>query len=233
MTAVTEPATTERGGGKRRELVPTAVAPLLPRVNLLPEDVRAGQRLREVRGWFGLAVLLALVLVVAAWLFSMMVAGDARDDHLAEQQRTDGLLVEKKEFAAVVPVKTDLERTGKTVLLASGAEVLWADYLGAVTAVLPENVTLQTFVTQLADPTGGALSDDPLVTPGISAITFTGVANAAPDVASLIDSLNSITGFSDARVSVVQRNDQELYDVTASVQVTTDALSLRLMGEGQ
>lgn len=217
----------------RRSAPASLVGAALPQVNLLPESVRAGQRLREVRGWFGLAVLVSVLLVAGGWFAGTLVVSDAQGGLTAEQDRTSALLADKARYAAVTPVMTDLDRADRASLVASGGEVLWADYLGAVTAVLPENVSLQTFSTQLAGADGGVTTADPLVTPGIAAITFTGTASAAPDIASLIDSLNSVTGFADARVSVVQRNDQELYDVTASVQVTADALSGRLMGSGQ
>ncbi len=226
MTAVAE-RTQERGA--RQKAVPTLLGQGLPQVNLLPENVRAVQRLREVRGWFGLAVLVALVLVVGGWLIGTLVVGAAQDELVAEQDRTGQLLAEKQQYAEVTPVLTEIQRMGAATVVASGGEVLWSDYVGAVAAVLPPEVALKTLVTA-ADPSVEG-EGDPLVTPGVVQLTFTGTSAAPVDVASLLDALDSVRGFDDPRVSVVQRNDESGYDVTGTVQVTEAAFSLRLMGD--
>jgi Tfp pilus assembly protein PilN len=226
MTAVAERA--QERGSKQRPAA-TVLGRGLPQVNLLPESVRSVQRLREVRGWFGLAVLVAVVLVAGGWLVGMLVVNGAQDDLTAEQARTDALITEKGQYAEVTPVLAEVQRMGAAMVVASGGEVLWADYLGAVAGVLPPEVALKTVATASAG-SDGASQVDPLVTPGVVQLTFTGESSSPVDVAALLDSLEGVRGFDDARVSVVQRNDASGYDVTGTVQVTTSAFSLRLMG---
>jgi Tfp pilus assembly protein PilN len=226
MTALAE-RHQQRTGKQAAEV--TVLGRGLPQVNLLPDSVRAVQRLREVRGWFGLAVLVAIVLVVAAWLVGTLIVGNAQDDLTAEQARTDSLLTEKKSYAEVTPVLDDITRMGKATVLASSGEILWSDYLGAVSAVLPPDMSLQTLVTS-ADPASTG-EGDPLVTPGVVQLTFTGTSATPVDIAALLDAFDGVRGFDDPRVSVVKRNDASAYDVTGTVQVTTSAFSLRLMGE--
>ncbi len=47
----------------------------------------------------------------------------------------------------------------------------------------------------------GGVATDPLVTPGVGSISFTGRADTMPDVAAWLDALNSIPGFSGATLT--------------------------------
>lgn len=212
--------------------VPAVLPTGLPQVNLLPESVRAVRRLREVRGWFGLAVLVALLVVLAAWFLAGLAVTGAEDDRAAEEQRTSTLLAEQAGYAEVTPVMHEAERLGAAMLLASGSEVDWSGYTDAIAAVLPDGVQLTTLAVQTvgADGSGGAPTD-PLITPGVQQLTLSARATAAPPVADLVDALDAVPGLADARVSVLEREAEQDYLVTATVQVTTTARSARLMGE--
>jgi Tfp pilus assembly protein PilN len=231
MTQTTERGVGKQGTGKKagNSLV---VAGALPQVNLLPESIRAVRRLRDARGWFGLAVLVSLVLVAVAWFGGTLLVGQAQDEKTAEEQRTTELLADKAQYAEVTPVLAEMQRVRAGLELASGVEVLWSDYTGAISAVLPEGMQLQTLSTQpVGDGEGAVLPADPLVTPGLYQLTFEARAADAPSAAAMIDQLNSVPGFSDSRVTVVDRQIEGYYSVVGTVQVTQAAASLRFTEE--
>ncbi len=211
--------------------------PSLPQVNLLPPEVRADRRLRGARGWFGLAVVLAVLAVAAGWGYGWVRTGAAQDDIVAEQQRTTDLLKQKAQFSAVTPVLAELMRVDAAQKQGSSTEILWSDYLGAITAVLPPDVTVATLTVQAANPMEAlAAPTDPLATPSIATIAFTGTATTVPDAAAWADALDAVPGFSSAWVGTVQRAGTDgaiYYDVTSTIQMDATALAKRSFGGEQ
>lgn len=115
-------------------------------------------------------------------------------------------------------------------------DVLWYRYLNDLALTYPSEVWLQNFTAAVAAPAGptaGAApvaGTDPLATPGIGAITFTGRALEHSDVASWLDVLDGTPGFADGSFSTSTRTQvdgQDVVDFTSDVVVTGDALSHR------
>jgi len=232
MTQLSERLSVGKQDSGKKAVPSLVTAGAMPQVNLLPESVRAVRRLRNARGWFGLAVLASVVLVVLGWFGGTMLVSEAQDAKTIEEQRTSDLLAQKAQFAEVTPIMNEVERVGRALFVASGSEVLWADYTGAIAAVLPEGVQLQTLSMQMVGTDDGSvLPTDPLVAPGLFQLTFEAHAATAPNAADLVDSFEDVPGFSDARVTVVDRVVEGDFAVTGTVQVTSAALSLRLTGE--
>jgi Tfp pilus assembly protein PilN len=232
MSALLERAL-PRNGRKAAAGSPLGVG--LPQVNLLPPEVTASRRIKEVKGWLGLAVIAAVILVILGYGVSVLDAGRADGEQTHEQQRTSKLLAEKAKYVAVTPVLADLGLATQSVVAAGASEVLWQPYLGAIAAVLPKDATITTLAvaTNDASKTG---SGDPLVTQGIATITLVGTTTTLPDTAAWITSLDGVPGFADADVSVAKRNgdgDAAYYDVQATVQVTPGAYSHRFDQEGK
>jgi len=207
----------------------------LPQVNLLPPEVAAGRRIKEVKGWLGLAVVGAIVLVVLGYAVAALDVGRANDARAFEQNRTSDLLSEKAKYVAVTPVLADLGLVKQAQVAAGAPEVLWQPYLNAITAVLPADATVSSLAvaTNDAKATG---SGDPLVTQGVATITLVGTTSSVPDTATWIKALDSVPGFADARVSVAKRDgdgDAAFYDVQSTVQVTPGAYSHRFDQEAK
>lgn len=231
MTQIAERAATRQGTGKKGGNVLVA-AGSLPQVNLLPENIRAVRRLREARGWFGLAVLVSIVLVVLAFVGGTVLVGQARDGKAEAEQRTSDLLAQKSQYSAVTPVLADMKLVKAGLVLASAPEVLWAEYNGAISAMLPEGMQLQTLSMQIVGTEEGAvMPSDPLVTPGLYQLTFEARASEAPVAADLLDALKGVPGFADPRVTVVDHQEEGYFSVVGTVQVTQAAASLRFTEE--
>ncbi|WP_258723184.1 fimbrial assembly protein [Cellulomonas sp. NS3] len=206
-------------------------APELPQVNLLPPEVRAARGLVHLKRWLALAFVVVLVLVAGLYGAALLARGSA-DSELAEAQaRAAELQAQEAEYAEVPRVVNDLRRATEARTLGMSTEVLWKQYLDAVAAVLPTNVSISTFTVAQATPvTAPEAPADPLATQGIGTITFTSTAVGLPDNAAWIDALNSVPGFYAANATAEALGEDDgvvAYTVSSTVQVNETAFALR------
>lgn len=207
--------------------------PPLPQVNLLPPEVRAGRQLRRAKLWMGVGVAATCLLVAGGYVLSAVGVVMAERELAAQQERTNDLLAEKALYAEVTPVVTELARVAAAQLAVSTTEVLWADYLGAVTAVLPADASVATIAVEVSN---GEPTDDPLVSPHFGRVTFTGYSTTTPDTIAWLEGLSTIPGFADPTLTVTQKtavDDVVLYEWTVRVHLSQDSFAGRFIeGEG-
>ena len=208
----------------------TGVA-VMPQVNLLPPEIRAARGLRVVKRW--LLLVLALVVAVSAMGFagSLLVKSAAEDDLAQAQTETSRLQLEQQKYAEVPQVLNEVQAVTSARQLGMSTEVQWKSYLGAISAVLPHGVSIDSLAFTGATPmTPAAPAANPLGAPSVGQVKFTARSQTVPDTAALIDALNSVPGFVDAFVSsttVTSNTALTYYTVDASVQVTTAAYDHR------
>ena len=200
---------------------------VLPQVNLLPPEIRAKRAAGVAKRWLAIAVLTALAVVALGTLFAMQLRGTAEDDLAKAQIATEDLLAEQMTYAEVTPMLAALANQRLARSLMYSTEVEWADYLTAFEAVMPPSTSIATAAVTRIDP-GTTLG--PLTEPAIAVLTFTGATATVPDQIAWVDALNSLTGFTDARVTVSSVAGDEtvrVYEYTAEVRVTLAAASPR------
>jgi len=208
-------------------------APALPQVNLLPAEVRDARTLGVVKRWMVAAVgVTAFAVVTGAAVVHLETQAAASELAQAEAEGAQ-LAAQRLPFEEVTTVRTDLETAQAARAFALADEILWADQLGAIVAATPAGVGITSMdyigQTPLVAPTS---STDPLRTTGLGELTFAALAQGVPDTAAWADALESVPGFSDARIDAVALSQDTLprgfrYEVTGSVRVGADALSHR------
>jgi Tfp pilus assembly protein PilN len=212
-----------------------AVAYTVPRVNLLPPEITAARALRRTQGLLGGCVLLVVGAITGVFVLSVLKADTAAENLAAEQAVTTVLTAEQAEYARVPLVLAQLEGAETARATAMGSEVLWHSYLEQLALSYPPNVWLGDITATVALPgAGAAASADPLATPGIGTVAFTGTALSSPDVAAWLDVLEATPGFADASLTSATRTEREgqvVVDFTTGVAVTDEALSHRFDGE--
>lgn len=223
--------TTTADRSRTRSASPSLLGVTLPQVNLLPPEVRAARGLRVVQRWLAVALVVTLLLCVGAFGLSMLTAGMAASDLEAAQARTVELQTETGKYAEVPQVLDALAASTAGRQLGMSTEVRWKSYLDAVTAVLPENVSIESMTMTGATPLSPAVAPADILQP-VSAgqLEISGRTATLPDTAAWIDSLNSVPGFVDARVSSAAVSGEDgtvYYTVAASVQYTALAYSNR------
>ena len=207
-------------------------APLLPQVNLLPEEIRTRRTLGTVRRWTA-ASLAATALVVAAATGAAVVERGIAEDELAQADaETTQLIAQQQPFSDVTTVRTEVASVTDARAAVLAGEILWSAYLDAFVAMTPDGVRISGLDYLGATPVAPAPAPaDPLVAAGVGSLTFTAVAREIPDTATWAEALETVPGYSDARISSAELTDHAggefRYTVTGSVQVDVAALSHR------
>lgn len=207
--------------------------PAMARVNLLPPEITAARALRRTQGVLAGCVLLVAAGITGGFVLALQQAGTAAEGLAAEQARTTALTEQQAGYAQVPLVLAQVEAAETARSTAMGSEVLWHRYLEQIALTYPPGVWLGDVTASVAAPAAGAATAataDPLATPGIGSVTFTGASTTMPDVAAWLDVLNATPGFTSASLTSATRSERDarvVVDFTTAVVVTDAALSHR------
>ena len=215
MTALAEPVK-----------VRTLLGPSLPQVNLLPPEVRAARGLRVLKRWLAIGLVLIVMVCAGGYWFATMTVSDAETELVQAQADTARIRVDQAKYAEVPAVLAAVDTATSARALGMSTEVEWKGYLDAIAAVLPNDVSFETFSVVGATPmTAAALPTNPLQGPSVGQITLTSRTGTLPDTAAWLDALNSIPGFANAwsSAAIITANDKATYYTVESTVQFTDA----------
>lgn len=240
MTAVIERPQEKKG--RQRVAKPRGAsalgAPALPQVDLLPPEIRAGRGLAMVKRW--LAIGLVATIVVAGMLYGWaFLQRQGAEDRLTEaQDRSMALSKEKAQYVEVTQVLKGIKDTEAAAAFGGITSVTWSPYIQAIAAVLPDDVTIQTFSVQQGSPTAPFVdSSDPLSTElGIATIRFTSRSATLPVASEWLDALESIPSFVDPSLQSSRIEDDDgssYYAISSTIQVDATAFDFMRLLEGE
>lgn len=209
-----------------------AVAPGTPvaaQINLLPPQITARRRLRLVQRWLVIAIALALVVALGAVVWTSMVKNSAErelEDARAETQR---LLAAQAQYSEVPQILDELESVQTARELGMGTEILWSPYLSAITAVLPDDMSLEE-VSVFTPPQFQSLLVSSVNPPNTVAatLTFTAQATELPDNFDWLESLEELVGVVDVYYTAADTSDddgEQFYEINAQLALSVDAFS--------
>ena len=208
-------------------------APLLPQVNLLPPEIRAGRQFGRVKAWLGVSILITVLLCGLIVLWAAFASSQAQDELTQVQDENAALLAEQSTYAEVPQVLNQLGEAVDARTLGMASEILWRPYLAALAATTPGEVSVDTVSVVTAASAAGAVAPlSPLQAPSIGTLTFSGRSLTVPDTAAWLDQLATVPGFADPYVSSVQVTESEgvvYYQVTGTVQVSDVAYADRFI----
>lgn len=211
----------------RTKKTATAVVGGLPRVDLLPPEVRAERRggVAVRRAWMGVigAAAVAGIAVGAATLHSM----EAQTELLASQADTQQLLIEQGKYTEVRDTQSEITLLTAAQAVAGATEIAWPSYLAQIQATLPTGVTVSTINIDQATPIADyAQSDTPLQGARIGTVTFTAESDTLPSVPDWLDGLATLPGYTDATPGTVSLEDG-VYEATVTMHIDQRAFSNR------
>jgi len=211
----------------RTKKTATAVVGGLPRVDLLPPEVRAERRggVAVRRAWMGVigAAAVAGIAVGAATLHSM----EAQTELLASQADTQQLLIEQGKYTEVRDTQSEITLLTAAQAVAGATEIAWPSYLAQIQATLPTGVTVSTISIDQATPIADyAQSDTPLQGARIGTVTFTAESETLPSVPDWLDGLATLPGYTDATPGTVSLEDG-VYEATVTMHIDQRAFSNR------
>lgn len=218
--------------GQKQSAVRATVpgTPLLPQVNLLPPEIRAGRALSSVKSWLAVGLLATLLVAGGLVLMSELGLRDAEDALTRTQDENAALVAQQTQYAEVPALLGKLDDLTQARTSGMAGDVLWRPYVTAIAATAPAGVSVTELkvappVASLTATTGGVAD---LV---VATISFQSRSLTLPDTAQWLDALAEVTGLSNPMFSSAQIKGTEsgvvYYEVTGTVDVTFDGLSMR------
>jgi len=201
--SITTPTFAKNKAKKSAPLVLPALP--VPQVNLLPPEVYAAQKAGGIKRMAVIAVVVAVVVAGAGYFFATTRQSAAQNRLDDAQAQTRRLTAEQARYAEVPQILAQQEtlRAGRSTAFA--IDVDWPTYITGALAALPEATSLEEIQATMSTPMTGAVSPvDGLDAAGIGRLTITGRSLTVPDAGMLVATMNSIEGFSEARVQVVE-----------------------------
>jgi len=224
----------EKAAGTADLAADLGIAYTIPRVNLPPPEITAARTFRRTQAGLGACAVLVVAAIVGVFVLSQRQANQSAENLAAEQSTTSSLQAQQAEYAQVPIVLAQVEAAEAARETAMGSDVLWYRYLNDLASTYPPNVWLGGMTATIGSPTVATVlapsSTDPLATPGIGTISFTGTGLTNPDVASWLDVLAATPGFADASLTSAtraERGGQTVVDFATQVVVTDEAKSHR------
>jgi Tfp pilus assembly protein PilN len=207
---------------------------MLPRVNLLPPEIAAAQRLRTVQAGLGAGVLVAIVVVGGLFVAATGQQHGAASDLDTAKAKGTSLQAEQAKYADVPKVYAEVEAGQAQLTQAMGQEVRWSYFLNDLSLRTPAKVWLSTVT--VAETVDGAAAGAPAPgtatygTPGIGTITFNGNGYSHNDVAAWLRALGQQPGLADpyfTRSAQQKIGDQDSVSFDSQAVITDKALSGR------
>lgn len=206
----------------------------VPRVNLLPPEIIESRRFRRTQRILGGCVLGVLAAVGGVYVLAHERASSAAEELAVAQAETTRLKAEEAKYAEVPRIIAQVDAAKEARGQALATNVAWYRYLNDLALTYPQEVWLENMTATVAAPggtTGTApvpvAGSNPIATPGIGTVTFTGTATDHDHVAEWLDVLAGTKGFADAyftNSSRTQIDGQDVVNFTSQVVVTGDAL---------
>lgn len=216
---------------------------VVPRVNLLPPEILQTRKFRRTQKVLGASVVGVAVAVGGLYVLANNSANAAAEELAVAQAETSRLKTEEAKYAEVPRIIAEVDAAKDARGQALATNVAWYRYLNDLALTYPDEVWLENFTATVAaagGTTGAApvpvAGSNPLATPGIGTVTFTGKALEHSDVASWLDVLAGTEGFADAYFTNSTREQIDGTDVvnfTSQVVVTGDALWDRYESEAR
>jgi len=209
-----------RGQGR-----PFSAAP--PRVDLLPPEIEQRNREAGTRRVFRLLVFVVFIVVLAgiggAWYLSTL----AQTAAAAEQQRTQALLLQQKQYDDVRAAQAAVALGTAAQDVAGATEIDWQDYLQKLALSLPAAVKLDGVQIDSEGATAPyGQSEVPLEGVRIATLTFTATSSTLPYIPDWLDALRELPGFVDALPGSVSIGEGG-YKATITMHINEEAFSHR------
>jgi Tfp pilus assembly protein PilN len=217
-------------------MTPTRLASM-PRVNLLPPEIAAAERLRQLKLLLGLLVVGALVLVGMVWFFVSQQVGGAQDDLAQAQAEGAALDQQIASYAEVPEVYGQVDVAQANLVTAMTPEIRFSFYLNDLSLTIPKSSRLTSLVFA---NTASAIQMDPNTQvqytpsgqPVAGTMTYVGRSTSFDAVATWLQSLGKSVGVTDPTVTNVTEAEDastvgKFFDVESNAYLTPEASSGR------
>jgi hypothetical protein len=201
----------------------------IPRIDLLPPEVRARLRSRALRRGLGVLVVAVVVATAAGSALAVLNAATSAGALAAEQARTQTLLAQQVEFVEVTQLANAKAGIEQAQLVGSSTEILWPAYIDAINATLPAGSKIGTLTVTASSPiTLVPQPALPLQVPRVATVQLTVDAPDLATVSAWISRLPDLPGFADATLTSIERLETGV-KATVTINVTDAAFANRFV----
>jgi hypothetical protein len=199
-----------------------------PRVHLLPADVTARKRFKEVRRRLVSAAIVVAVLVLVGYGYVTYTLATAQSALTSAQASTAAILTQQSKYGEVTKIKADAASIQAGQKTATAQEILWAPFVSAFQATLPAGGSILALTPNIDTPFSSAVTPDaiPLQGPHIATVAAT-VVMPQGDVPVWLNTLPKLKGFVDVTPGSVSSAGGGLYNVVVTLHLDGKAISGR------
>jgi Tfp pilus assembly protein PilN len=213
----------------RGKLDPSLVLGGIPRVRLLPREVRDGQKSRALRRRLLATLVIVVIVAVLATIGATFALVTSNTQLADEQSRSLLLAASRAKYSDVTKLQSQVAEITTSQPLAADGEILWAPYLESIQATLPAGTTITAFTAELADTktAAAASTTGPIAPDHIADVKITADSPQQP-ISDWLDNLAKVPGFVAAMPgSVTLSAETGHYTVDVDLLVNKDALANR------
>ncbi|MET0716268.1 MAG: hypothetical protein ABWY57_15270 [Mycetocola sp.] len=204
----------------------------VPKVDLLPPEVRAQAAVRVVRRRAVLAILAAIVLLGLAGAYAGFANFTSALQLANAQQNTNILLAEQLKYGEIRKVQSNITAVQDAQRVGAWTEVDWENYLQLIGATVPAGVGVTGVAIDASTPlTVFTQPTVPLQGSRIATVVLDGTAPDLEHVKQWLDALATLPGFSDAVPGSVATSEGGGFNVTVTMHVGQGAFWNRFLPE--
>ena len=201
----------------------------IPRIDLLPPEVRARLRSRTLRRGLGVLVVAVVLATGAGTALAVLNAAASAGALTAEQERSQQLLAQQLEFVEVTKLANAKAGIEQAQLVGASTEILWPAYIDAIRATLPPGAAIGTLTVTASSPiTLVAQPALPLQLPRVATVQLTVDAADLATVSAWIAQLPALPGFADATLTSIERTEAGV-KANVTINVTDAAFANRFV----
>jgi Tfp pilus assembly protein PilN len=179
-----------------------------PRADLLPPEIKHGEKLRSQRRGLVALLILVLVVVVGGYVGATYLSQQSANVLTAANAETAQLQADQVQYAKVSQANAQIAAATAARRAATTTEIDWKSEIADVVATLPSGSTL-TSLTVLSGTPGSPLASpsSPLEGNRVAELSLTVSTSDIPDTAKWIRDLATLDGFVDATPSSISAGD--------------------------
>ncbi|WP_349866575.1 hypothetical protein [Leifsonia sp. WHRI 6310E] len=206
----------------------------VPRVDLLPPEVRFREASRRLRRRLALIVAACIVTALAATGATGAAAVQAQARLEATRSDLAATMAQQLKYSKVRGVQQQLALIESAQEVGASTEIDWAGYVDRISAAMPAGMQLLTISTVSASPsTPVTQASVPLQPARVATITMTATSSSLLDIPDWLDALGGLAGFVDATAGSVTKDNSGLYTVNVTMHVGAEAYSGRFERTGK
>jgi type IV pilus assembly protein PilN len=200
-------------------------------VNLLPPELRARQKTRQLTTLIVGGGVALIVLLVGFWFLQGQKLAGVNDDVAAQNLTNSGLQTQIDQLQDFQQLQEQAAAQQALLAKAFSGEVSFSQMLMDISRTIPTDAYLDSFNASVTTPVVGAAATTP-ATNFVGSFTAGGAADGLESLASWLTRLESVKGWVNPYFSSATETGPRtgLYTFTSSVDLSQDSLTARGRG---